>query len=512
MRNILKFFLVDFCVCAMLFYSCTTSVPILDSGQLEEHGRTGNIHVLTKDGTLYRLQSYVLTDSLIVGEGTIDKNKASQPFSGSIKFSEIAAIEADNIHAVKTFVMIAAVTTMAILISPSFRSQPNLESGVTIDEHWNFRSCPFVYTYDGERYHFESETFAGAIFPSAERASYDVLRYLKEVDGTYKLKLTAEREETNYVNEISLTAIDAPMGLEIIPDCDGIPHTIAEKIAPSRCNDFDGNDASADVRAPDSVFWESNIAQKDFSTAAQFRDGLILEFEKPLQVREAKLVVRGVNTALGVFALQNLMELTGGNKLRWLQQLKTDDRKSQELLRFMKREGMLHVSVWINDRWQEQTMLYDVGPGLVKDQLTILNLENVHGSTCRVKLESTIDLWKIDEVYIDYSRDAQMQTTPLTISSARTETGMDITPLLRANDDQYYVSLKGDVAELIFTVPQKRTHSRQSIILKSKGYYYQWVHTSGKDRSLMLERILADPSLGARTLLPLWKSVRHQYR
>ena len=121
-------------------------------------------------------------------------------------------------------------------------SKPSLHGGVTQIQYGNDTeiSCPFVYTYDGNAFHFESETFAGAVFKGAER-SVTMCSRLKPVDGRYLMKLTNERRETEYTNEVALHVVDVFDDTDgtcvIVPDDSG---TVSTTHSPDRAGSMQG--------------------------------------------------------------------------------------------------------------------------------------------------------------------------------------------------------------------------------------------------------------------------------
>ena len=76
--------------------------------------------------------------------------------------------------------------------------------------HDNWYSCPFVYSWDGQEFVFDSHIIPTSARPARESMDYDNLERLKPVDGKYKLKVTEELFETSYLNELKLVIVDHP--------------------------------------------------------------------------------------------------------------------------------------------------------------------------------------------------------------------------------------------------------------------------------------------------------------
>ncbi len=466
----------------------------------------GSVVILTNDMKYYQFQenAYWFTNDSLKGTGTLTQNGHISTFAGSIPLADIEMIETEELNTTKTVLCVLGVTaavvvTAAMVIAIAFAHA----IGEAAD-----RSCPFVYTFDGSNFHFESETFSGAVFKGLERTSYDNLHFLKPVDGLYHLKVSNERRETQYINEMKLLVIDHPESTSIIPDLRGTVHTITHPRQPLSCVDLNGHDLLPYIVSSDSVYWESDLSTKDFSKESDLRDGMILEFPKPQNASTAKLFVCGVNTGLGGFAFQKLFELKGTNKLLWYHQLEHDSSERAKFLGWMMREGMLHVKIWQNAAWKEVTAFADGGPLIPRDQVALLNLENFPDTTLRVRLECTTDLWRIDQVSIDYSTDEPVRVTELAVASAINEQSQDVAKLLSSADDQYYMTVQGQHADILYREIPRQPGMERSYVLKTRGFYYQWIPTQGQENKLWLEKVLTEPRFGAKQYLPEWQKIR----
>ncbi len=173
-------------------------------------------------------------------------------------------------------------------------------------------SCPFVYSFDGERYRLDSETFAGAAAKGLDRTDYDNLEHLQPVGGLYRLRLVNERPETQYTDVLKLIVVDHPPGTQVIPDRAGKVHVVANLRAPQAARGVHGGDALAAVRQSDDIYWSgAPLKNADLDNPGGLRDGLVLSFARPPGVQSATIVVRARNTALAPFALQEFLQLQG---------------------------------------------------------------------------------------------------------------------------------------------------------------------------------------------------------
>lgn len=369
-------------------------------------------------------------------------------------------------------------------------------------------SCPFVYSFDGERYRLDSETFAGAAAKGLDRTDYDNLEHLEPVGGRYRLRLVNERQETQYTDELKLIVVDHPPGTQVIPDRAGKVHVTANLRAPQAARGVHGGDALAAVRQADDVYWSgAPLKNADLDNPGELRDGLVLSFARPPGVQSATLVVRARNTALAPFALQEFLQLQGERLFDWYLRVAESENLRQRIRRWVAREGMLHVLLWQEGRWTLQDALLDVGPALSKSQVARLNLGGVDSDTVAVRLEAARGLWEIDWVAMDVGPETPVTVTEIEPRWARDERGRDVRELLASEDGRYYTSVEGGVAEIEFAVPRPPPGDwARSVILKSRGFYYVYVPHSGPSQSSLANRILDEPLVGNQYMLERWRA------
>src|SRR5580658_105655 len=72
--------------------------------------------------------------------------------------------------------------------------------------------CLFVYSWDGERYTFDTEAHTGAITRGLERDDVSLLQKVHAQDGEYRLMLSNDNDETQYTDQLELWAVDQDRG------------------------------------------------------------------------------------------------------------------------------------------------------------------------------------------------------------------------------------------------------------------------------------------------------------
>ncbi len=90
-------------------------------------------------------------------------------------------------------------------------------------------SCPYLYTWNGERFEFVTDFMGGGEMGYLEEPGHynkpDPEEYvriradqLKEKDGRYELRITNELEEAMFVDRLQLIAVAHPVGTEVYPN------------------------------------------------------------------------------------------------------------------------------------------------------------------------------------------------------------------------------------------------------------------------------------------------------
>ena len=133
-------------------------------------------------------------------------------------------------------------------------------------------SCPFLYAFDGTRWHFVTDVLgrapAGLLFDGVHQAAADTREWLlvpgsslAPSNGVLTLDFTEELWETAYFDLAELFAVDHPAGTALVPDEKMVPppfpgkrlYTVARPLTP-RATDEAGRDRTAEIAAEDGVY------------------------------------------------------------------------------------------------------------------------------------------------------------------------------------------------------------------------------------------------------------------
>ncbi len=494
-----------------LWGGCNWQQNVSKRSELEGKNVPYNITILTTDSTLYVLNKFTLLDSSLTGKGIAQKDGIKKEYEGELRFKDIVFIKSAQTNLLKTALVVGAVGFIgAAAISALSTSSVY---GITENDRYYYPSggkwsCPFVYAYNGKDFSFVSETFAGAVFSGAERQTSDVFQSLIPFNNKYILKITNERNETDYFNELKLIAVDVPCNIGIVTDNKGGIHTVEKPVLPLSCKDKTGMEQKDKFYAEDGIYWESNINLLDTSDQSSLTDEMVCEFEKPEGAKKIKLIIAAKNTNLGIFAFENIFKLRGQNMLQWYAAIERNQEEKNKMLAWMKREGMLHIKLWEGNKWIDKTVMPDVGPLVKKSQAAIIDVENITDKKIKIKLESAADLWMIDHIYIDCTEDVPLKITEAKMLEAKNINKGNVSRLISNDDDKYLITFPGDTTYAYFNEIPEEAGCKRYYILKSKGYYHLWVDSEGEDYAGLHDRILTEPKYGSKVFMPQWKELR----
>lgn len=470
----------------------TKEVPREDWGAITPDAR---IRVTTADGEEHDLrQVRVLTEEL-VGE------RAGDDLRLRIPLDSIDVVETSRGAAGPILAAIAATVATIWIIQATGESDvapPPTPVGTG--------SCPFIYSFDGTTWHLDSETYAGAVVQALKRTDLDNLEHLQAVDGLYRLRLSNERPETQYTDELILRVVDHPEGTAVFSDVSGRARLMRDAGPPTSATGLRGADVLDAVAYGDGSFWSGDpVLTIDADEPSSFRDGMELTFRPPDGDR-ALLAVRSQNTVLAPFVLENFLQLFGEGLTDWYRQVDADPGLQSDLRSWILREGTLHVSVWVDGAWQRQDALLDVGPHLPKTQVARLDLSRVVGDEVRVRLEGPRGLWTIDQISLGLEAEGEPTVHDLRPVQATGPGGRDLRSELSVADERYFTALTGDEVELAFRAPPVPASGRtRTVMARTSGFYHIYVEQSGPPRLDLVQRILEEPLFVNRYMLSVFR-------
>jgi len=462
------------------------------------------VRVTLADGEILIVRNpFISGDSLVWLRGLGDDPPADDPPPSlerqGIPLAQIRRVQVREVDAAATAALVVTTVGIAALLAAAASydgwgsGSGGGRSGGSGGSCDYCASCPLVYSWDGREWKLDSGTFGGAIMRALARTDVDNLDFVRGEHGMMRLKVANELNETDYVDALSVLAVNHDSGLTVAPDAAGRLHTIGALTSPTAARDFRGHDALARVRAADGWSWESSPAGRDTLIAADLRDGLELAFPRPHGAGTARLVVDGNVTTWAALMMQRFVAAHGRATQAWYDSLDRDPHGARRLGEAVARQAFLSVAVLVDGRWQPQGLIWDAGPEISKRQVAVLDVRAVVGDTVRVRLESVPSFWLVDGVALDYAPERPIEITELLAASAVGPRGSDVREQLSTVEGSSLTLEPGESAELSFGVPEVPGGKARTYLLRTHGWYRIHAPETGEPDVALLGALLSDP-------------------
>jgi len=329
------------------------------------------------------------------------------------------------------------------------------------------------------------------------------LEHLRTADGEYRIQLVNEVDETQYTNEFKLWVVDHPPEVDIIQDANNNLYSIGALQKPLSATKSYDEDVYRWISEKDMLWWESDVRLKDPDNSADLRDTLYLNFLRPPNTDEVKLVVYGCNTLWASQMLMRMVALFGSHVERFYEEMKEPNVITQrgdwdnwtEIY-------ALNVDVWVGESWARRGKIIGGGPFMAEERVVPLSLEGVVGDTLKIKIAPPSGFWQFNSFAVDYSEPVPFELREISASSMIGHDGEDLCTVLERCDDSYYVMPEvGQRASLTFPVPELKSGSKRVVFAKVSGYYEMHLNVSGLPRLKKIQRILSEPDYVVRFAL-----------
>jgi hypothetical protein len=474
-----RFKMVTLGILSLFACSCATKNYYLTPEEVERGVPAKALIIRLNDGSEVKLTGARWEQAKIIGlaEGKIKRE---------IDLASIQAVQMQrsDYSLAAVGMGVAAVTAWLVIGAATAPSPPPAES------------CPFIYSFDGERYVFDAEPYGGAICQGLERTDWCGLEHLTEKDGQYRILIANELDETEYTDELKLVVVDHPRGVIVAPDVAGQIHTFAQPHAPLSAVQNGNKDILPLVSERDSKVWKSGYEERSSPADEGLREELIFEFAKPGDAQKAKLLVNAAADFWGSQVAKEFLALHGNRISDWYAEVNTRGPEYQKIMSWYLREELylLQVKVETPSGWETRGIIYGSGPFVSEDKAYVLDIRDVPGDILRLKLSPPTQFWNIDYLAVDYSEDTPVDVMKVSPASTGAQTNPAVCELLKANDDRYFILPRAGVsAELVFPAPARKAGMDRSLILGASGYYDIHLEVQGEPQTDLLKKILAEP-------------------
>lgn len=471
------------CGSALLFATAgchTTKTVKIDVAQAPSAVADRLAGVTTTEGKDVRFDD---SSGVIAGD-TVTAKVNRTPYSVPLSQVQRLWVERRGISTVRTIglaagIALAAVGTIAIIVALTKES------------------CPFVYSWDGERYVFDAEPYGGAIARALERDDYSELEHLKAQHGEYRLLITNEVDETQHTNLLELWVVDHAPGTRVVADDQGRLYSF-KKIERLQSAHDRWNDITAWLDATDRRVWEPEAKPAADGSA---REEIVLSFAKPDTAITANLVVNAATSLWGSYMIKRMVQLRGRGAAGWLASLGTNPVEAASLGAWYDRDELykLKIEVEEDSGWTSRGAVIGGGPFISEDRVIPLDIRHVSGNRLRIRLRPPLGFWALNSFAVSYEAGPSPAPQIVRLRAARTSSGADVLAALAANDGLYYsMPDTRERAELRFPAPPPTPGMVRSVFLHSRGWYELHLEGSGEPDATALNEIYSIPDAAAR--------------
>lgn len=443
---------------------------------------------------------YTTGDTAWVGAGVYNLSNIKTGFL-ELKDIQTLIIEKDEVNSgmiVAAIIGIVAVIAVVAIVVNGNDDNGNTGYHPSSGSGGEKYSCPFIYSYNGEKYIFDGEPYGGAITEGLKRTDYSDLQNLKLSDGKYKLLIRNETDETQHTDEMKLLVIDHPFNTEAAADYNGNITIFEKAFAPVSARDENGKDLSVFFKSKDDIKWQTDMPMDTVFDHSKLRHEIILKYSKPKNTGKVKFLVNGGTSIWGEFMVKNMLDMKGNGVDKWYEEINRKGAERIEFHKFMEREEMylLKVNVLENDKWVTSGSISNSGPYKDEDRIIELNTENVNGDTLCIKLTPPYGFWKFDYAGVIYESEIPSKITELPVSQAIDENGVDVKESLSVIDGNYYsMPEMTNFAKIEFITPAQDKDMKQSLFLKTTGYYNIHLKKDNPEQAELMEKIFSTPGL-----------------
>lgn len=331
--------------------------------------------------------------------------------------------------------------------------------------------CPHVYIDNGKGLVFTNTMFTGSVSDKLERFDYKTLPDFHPTSSDFSFQIRNEEKENQFTNKIALTVAYHDASVQVIPSINGDLFTISNPQAATSYKAHDGAVLKSELQSKDNYPFSFNRPTKNGLVSAN------LQFDKPKDIENTKLVINVKNTDWAGFVHQQFLQNLGSYDEKW--QASNKKLSTDEQLAAMKKAGIpLVVYLEKNNKWIEIETIQAVGNA--GDQSIVIPIDSklLTDDKINIRIDGGFNLWEMDYAAMDFSKPAPFEIQNLSPSYVSGSEN-NIKSLL--SDDKNYLMAKMGSEPISVTFNGLKTnYPSRTIILQSKGYYLREDKQEGK--------------------------------
>jgi hypothetical protein len=359
-------------------------------------------------------------------------------------------------------------------------------------------SCPFIYSYDGDKYVFDAEPLGGAVCEALSRTDNSRLPNLSPVDGKFKILVKNEADEVQYLDELKLCIVTHEAGITVTPNPEGEYFKYSRVFAPESVTDENGKNVTAFFSSKDKLCWQTEMNPDTLTNNYSDKHSLKFRFRKPEGANNALLFFNGGTALWGSEMIRVMMQLRGDKLDEWYSSVNSRGADLLKLYSFMDREELftLRVNLLEGNEYNSKTYIPAGGPYGFDDKVIRVPLDKVQGEYTEIVLTPPPGYWKIDqlEIIYEYEKVGNENIKLIDAISSVDQDGKEFSSSITGKDDKYYIMPEtGDYSVLYFSVPEGFDRNKNDVFLKTTGYYELNLDKSKPEQTNLIKEIMYTP-------------------
>jgi hypothetical protein len=378
-----------------------------------------------------------------------------------------------------------------------------------------FGSCPTIYSFDGEYYSLEAETFSYSVTERLESDDLDRFDFGEIINGKYMIKVTNEAFETHYINYLAIMTVDHPEGYEPFPNERRDIVLFGKESRILEAKSKAGDEITELISSRDDHWYQSDSFVVKKLTGVVIRDWVDIKVHIPEGSQKMYVAFRLRNTLLNTVLFYDvILRSQGIRALNWLGSKTSNIFYAWRLSKWYKKHFGLRIQLFDGDKFKEAAWIRDAGP--ISWRQVAVELPVPDGDTARLRFTFLPDNLVIDWIGVsfDQNNDYEIRTVECDeIIDLNTDRKCNYVDFIKKRDKQYLITYPGDSYNLKFKVDHLPEERRRTYFLKSRGFYIEWLR---KEWLAQIQKDMGDVvfNLNDETIkktAQLWVTKKHRF-
>jgi hypothetical protein len=449
--------------------SCYSVKEISTFKNLADARARGEIQIVTIDTTVYYVDNFTYSDSSINIKGIKKKSDLQSDYNGNLEFKDIVYIQSVNSNTLQNLAFLG-INVFLIANGVSMLSDPaEVEAIVKFPSGGG--SCPYIYSWNGNNYNLEGESFGTAFGKALETETSIIMRNLTPSDNKIKVKLSNERPETHFFNNIQLVAVQTNKDETVYADNRNSLCSVKKHKKIFKAMDRNKTEVTDLLMNDDNTYWKSDLSSA--VPSLNFEDQLIIELNDIDQEDSLSLVVSAINSEISSVVFSYLQKLLGDEFINFTRAAETDPEIIEILNKTLYRSS-LKIDVWTGTAWEYADFVYPEANKVEFNKLVRLPVIKNDNDVMKIRLRCLSDVWKIDALHFDDSPINKLIMHQPKLLYYRSDVQNDLNYITK-KDDLYTKLLPGQSIELEYEVVQAPSDKKITYAITSGGYLYEWI-------------------------------------